>query len=617
MMFSNMKRTNPMIKSFKILSVIVICTLAIGAISASPVLAAPTTTTPPTLDFTTVVSGLTNPVFVTNAGDGSNRLFIVQQTGQILIFKNGSLNASPFLDISSLSNFTHADTEQGLLGLAFDPNYSTNGYFYIAYTTTTGNAPCPYVPTNGDTCPYATTLARYHVSSNADQANSTSGLVILSALKRFTNHNGGMVAFGPDGYLYIGIGDGGSGGDPNGNGQSLDTLSAKLLRLDVDGPPDSGKNYAIPHTNPFYGSGDLHVQQEIWAYGLRNPWRFSFDRSTGDLYIGDVGQDIQEEVDYQAQSSAGGQNYGWNCREGNLVYNPNCTSIPNYVPPVATYNHGNNDSFGCALTGGYVYRGSASPALQGIYLYGDYCSGKVLGLVKNSNNTWTASLLATTSYNISSFGEGENGELYLTDLNGRVVKISGHPTTVSASFNSQANLDGYIIESASSKGTGGSFNSSSSTFMLGDSVDNRQYRAILSFNTSSLPDTAVITSAMIKIRLAGISKASPFATLGNLLVDMAIPNFGTSTALESLDFQAAPTQSSVAVVNHVPVNKWYSATLSSASVSAINLTGTTQFRLEFKIPTNSNSVSNYASFYSGNAGTVSYRPILMIQYYVP
>jgi glucose/arabinose dehydrogenase len=606
-----------MIKLFRILGIFTVCALALGAISTSPALAASATTTPPTLAFTTVVSGLTNPVFVTNAGDGSNRLFIVQQTGQILIFKNGSLNATPFLDISSISNFTDAGGEQGLLGLAFDPNYKTNGYFYIAYTTTTGNAACPYVPTTGDTCPYATTLARYHVSSNADRANSTSGLVIISALKRFTNHNGGMVAFGPDGYLYMGIGDGGSGGDPNGNGQSLDTLSGKLLRLDVDGTPDSGKNYAIPHTNPYYGNGDPNVRQEIWAYGLRNPWRFSFDRSTGDLYIGDVGQDTQEEVDYHAHSSAGGQNYGWNCREGNLIYNSNCTTIPHYVPPVATYNHGTNDSYGCALTGGYVYRGSVNPSLQGIYFYGDYCSGKVLGLVKNSSNTWTANLLATTSYNISSFGEDEKGELYLTDLNGRVVKISSYRTIVTASFNSQANSDGSIIESAPSSGTGGSFNSSSSTLILGDSADNRQYRVVLSFNTSSLPDTAVITSAILKLRLVGISHTSPFAKLGNLLVDMAVPYFGTSSALQALDFQAASTRSSAAVVNPVPANKWYSAALSNTSRSTVNLSGVTQFRLEFQTPTNNNSVSNYASFYSGNSPTVSYRPILIVQYYVP
>jgi glucose/arabinose dehydrogenase len=606
-----------MIKLFRILGILTVCALALGAISTSPALAASTTTTPPTLAFTTVVNGLTKPVLVTNAGDGSNRLFIVQQTGQILIFKNGSLNATPFLDISSVSDFTDGDTEQGLLGLAFDPNYGTNGYFYIAYTATTNNAACPYLPTNVDICPYATTLARYHVSSNPDLADSTSGLVILSALKRFSNHNGGMLAFGPDGYLYMGIGDGGSGGDPDGNGQSLDTLSGKLLRLDVDGTPDSGKNYAIPHTNPYYGNGDPNVRQEIWAYGLRNPWRFSFDRSTGDLYIGDVGQDTQEEVDYQAHSSAGGRNYGWNCREGNLIYNSNCTTIPNYVRPVATYNHGTNDSYGCALTGGYVYRGSANPSLQGIYFYGDYCSGKVLGLVKNSGNTWTASLLAATSYNISSFGEDEKGELYLTDLNGRVVRISSYKTKVTASFYSQANLDGYVIESAPSSGTGGSFNSSNSTFMLGDTAGNRQYRGILSFNTASLPDTAVITSATLKVRLASNSQTSPFATLGNLLVDMAVPYFGTSTALEALDFQAASTRSSAAVVNPVPANQWYSATLSGASRSAVNLSGVTQFRLEFQTPTNNNSVSNFASFYSGNSTTVSYRPILIIQYYVP
>lgn len=370
---------------------------------------------PQTLGFNLIVSGLTKPVFITNARDGSNRLFIVQQTGQIRIFKNGSLLSTPFLNLlGSVSNFTGANGEQGFLGLAFDPNYTSTGNFYITYTTSN----------NDVTFPYTTTLARYHVSAgNSNLADSTSGVVLLSIPKKYTNHNGGMITFGPDGYLYMSMGDGGSGGDPDNNAQNLHTMLGKLLRLDVHSTPSVGQKYVIPPTNPFYGSTDLSVKKEIWAYGLRNPWRLSFDSLNGDLYIGDVGQNREEEIDFQPGSSTGGQNYGWRILEGNLCYNPssNCVAPSNYVAPVATYDHGANDSYGCSITGGYMYRGNQFPALQGVYFYGDFCSGKLLGLVKNSNNTWTSSLISTTNYSISSFGEDEQGELYVADYAGGSV----------------------------------------------------------------------------------------------------------------------------------------------------------------------------------------------------
>lgn len=616
-----------MINSSRILSIIAICILAIGTISASPTLrVAPPSPVPPTLTFTTLVSGLTEPLFVTNAGDGSNRLFILQQSGQILVVDNGSStqNITPFLDISSgLTNFISDDngggSEQGLLGLAFDPNYSTNGYFYITYTTNTtsdnSGIPCPYVPTSGQTCYYTTTLARYQVSSNPDIGDPTTATVLLSVPKIYQNHNGGMIAFGPDGYLYMSVGDGGSGGDPDGNGQSLDTLSAKLLRLDVDGTPDLGKNYAIPHSNPFYGSSDPNVQQEIWAYGLRNPWRFSFDKSTGDLYIGDVGQDTQEEVDFQSHSSSGGQNYGWHILEGNLCYQPHsgCVKPANYVPPVAAYNHGPGDAYGCAIMGGYIYRGTQYPSMQGYYFYGDLCSGKVFGLIKNGN-TWRSTLLASPGYNITSFGQDEQGGLYLTDYGGgQVIKISS-PVNTMSTITSQGNLDGSIVESGSGTGLGGTIDSISKWFDVGDTTDNRQIRAILSFNTAGLPDQAVIDSATIKIRLNKISN-DPFSALDGLSVDMAVPNFGSSSALEAADFQASPDYTDVATFNPTPSGGWYSAALTS-NLSDINLTGTTQFRLEFATSTNNDNLANYASFYSGNYG-VSSRPQLIIQYHNP
>ncbi|HUH99137.1 MAG TPA: PQQ-dependent sugar dehydrogenase [Anaerolineales bacterium] len=610
-----------MAKSSRIFSLIAVCGLAISTISARGGLMAAATTAPFSLDFTTVASGLNKPVFVTNAGDGSQRLFIVQQSGEILVMDHdaSSPNSTAFLDISSLSGFISSDnggdTEQGLLGLAFDPGYSSNGYFYITYTTDTGGIPCPYVPTSGQTCNYTTTLARYHATPASDVADSASGFVLLAVPKIYSNHNGGMIAFGPDGYLYMSVGDGGSGGDPDGNGQSLDTLSAKILRLDVDGPPDLGKNYAVPPTNPFYGSSDPNVQQEIWAYGLRNPWRFSFDKSRGDLYIGDVGQDRQEEVDFQSHASTGGQNYGWHILEGNLCYRPStgCAAPPNYVAPVTTYNHGTNDSYGCALTGGYVYRGTQSVLMQGYYFYGDYCSGKVLGLIKNARNTWTSYLVASTSYQISSFGQDEGGELYLTDLNGQVIKISQHPAYATKTIPSQGGFDGFIIETSAGSGVGGVLNSTGKWFSVGDTTDNRQVRAILSFNTAVLPPLAVVDSATLRIRLNRIS-SDPFSILGDLAVDMAVPNFGPSPALEAGDFQAAADYPDVATFNSVPSGGWYSAPVSS-NLSAINLTGTTQFRLTFP-PSNDDGISNSASFYSGRYG-VSFRPQLVIQYHSP
>ncbi|MGC1374936.1 MAG: PQQ-dependent sugar dehydrogenase, partial [Anaerolineales bacterium] len=354
-------------------NVIVICLLITltASLTTSTFAAQAQTSIPSNITLQPVISGLTEPVFAAPAGDGSGRLFIVQKTGQILVLKGTSLNAAPFLDISSIVKTT--GNEQGLLGLAFDPNYATNGYFYIVYTNQS---------TVGDDV-----LARYKVSSgDPDVADFSSAQILLTVSEPEENHNGGMLAFGPDGYLYFGLGDGGGGGDNHGtigNGQDKTTLLGKILRLDVSTVP-----YTVPPTNPFYSSAT--AKKEIWAYGVRNPWRFSFDKSTEDLYIGDVGQDTQEEIDFQPSGSAGGQNYGWRIREGNLCYNPptGCVSPPAYVAPVAVYNHGANDSIGCAVTGGYVYRGSAFPDLAGVYFYGDYCSGKLWELYKNASNQW-------------------------------------------------------------------------------------------------------------------------------------------------------------------------------------------------------------------------------------
>jgi glucose/arabinose dehydrogenase len=344
-----------------------------------------------------VVSGLDKPEGLDNAGDGSGRLFIVEQSGLIRILKDGTLLPTPFLD---LTQKVSCCGERGLLGLAFHPKYTENGYFYVDYTEKVGNQ-------------LYTVIARYSVSaSDPDQADPNSELRLLRIEQPYQNHNGGEVQFGPDGYLYIGMGDGGSAGDPYGNGQSLQTLLGKILRIDVD----NTQPYAIPTDNPFANGGGLW---EIWAYGLRNPWRFSFDKLTSDLYIGDVGQDAWEEIDYLSAGSPGGENFGWNYYEGNHPYRGSPPADTNFVPPVAEYGH----DLGNSVSGGYVYRGQDLPAWQGVYLYGDYGSGRVWGLLHLADGSWQNSLMFETGTNISSFGVDENGEIYLVDYTGNILVL--------------------------------------------------------------------------------------------------------------------------------------------------------------------------------------------------
>jgi len=355
----------------------------------------------PYVAYEAVASGFSRPTFLVHAGDGSGRLFVIEQGGLIRILQGTSILSTPFLDIRSRVNST--GSEQGLLGLAFHPNYPTNGVFFVDYTNAAGSI----------------VISRFTVSSNPDAANAASEQILLTIPKPYANHNGGMLAFGPDGYLYAGTGDGGSGGDPGNNAQNLYSLLGKVLRLDVD----SGSPYGIPSDNPFAGSSDPNVRKEIWGYGLRNPWRFSFDRTTDDLYIADVGQGSREEVDFQPASSTGGENYGWRVMEGSLCYNPSSgCDTSGKVLPVAEYDHGS--SGGCSVSGGYVYRGSDYAAMQGVYFYGDYCSGRVWGLVKTGPSTWSSALLTDTAYSISSFGEDESGELYLLDYaSGTIYRV--------------------------------------------------------------------------------------------------------------------------------------------------------------------------------------------------
>lgn len=379
----------------------------------------------PNISFKVLASGLQAPDYVTNAGDNSGRIFIVEQTGVIRIVHNGNLLTKPFLDISDRVRF---GGEEGLLSLAFPPDYIQKGYFYVYYTR--------IGETNNQ-------VSRFHLTSDPNVAdpNSEEQILFLNH-PGYTNHNGGLLVFGPDGYLYIGTGDGGGGGDPSGNAQNLGSLLGKLLRIDTEyawGNEAIGGNllylpilfssvqapsappYNIPADNPFVGQSGAHP--EIWALGLRNPWRYSFDRQTHDLYIADVGQNTWEEVDFQPAGSPGGVNYGWNILEGNHCYNAStCTNPANYSPPVWEYNHGTNDSIGCSITGGYVYRGTAYPAMQGIYFFGDYCTKTVWGLQNNAGK-WIQHTFLTAPGRITSFGEDQAGELYLTSSNGVVYQV--------------------------------------------------------------------------------------------------------------------------------------------------------------------------------------------------
>ena len=346
-----------------------------------------------TLALQPVVGSLNFPLYLTAPPADMTRLFIVEKAGVIRIVKNGVLLSTPFLD---LTEKTSKGGEQGLLGLAFDPDYANNGRFFASYTSPQGSLP-------GGT----SVISRFQVSTDPDVADAGSEVVILTLDQPFDNHNGGMITFGPDGYLYVGFGDGGSGGDPLGNGQDRRDLLGSLLRLDVSG----NGTYAIPPDNPYAGS--LTLANELWNYGLRNPWRFSFDRQTGDLYIGDVGQGSREEIDLTPASSPGGENYGWNIMEGFGCFQPVSNCDPTGLTlPVADYTHAD----GCAVIGGYVYRGMAAPPANGIYLYGDLCSGwvrsfRAQGGQVSDHREWP--LLERGS--ITSFGEDAQGELYVLD----------------------------------------------------------------------------------------------------------------------------------------------------------------------------------------------------------
>jgi glucose/arabinose dehydrogenase len=332
-----------------------------------------------------ILSGLQRPVDIQPANDGSGRLFIIEKKGYIRVYENGQLLVAPFLDITD--RVYAGGNEMGLLGLTFHPDFEKNGYFYVNYTGGDGH----------------TRISRFQAGENAADKNSETVLLLVE--QPYQNHNGGALAFDSDGYLYVALGDGGLAGDPHKNGQNTTSLLGKILRLDVN----NGTPYSIPVDNPF-GS-------EVWAYGLRNPWRISFDRVTGDLWIGDVGQGQWEEVDYLPSSWEGGANFGWSVMEGSHAYDSEPQS--GMLLPAMEYSHAEG---GCSITGGYVYRG-AFPEWNGVYIYGDYCSGKVWALIL-VNGQWQSQVMFETAVTITTFGQDESGEIYLASDTGTIYHLT-------------------------------------------------------------------------------------------------------------------------------------------------------------------------------------------------
>lgn len=348
-----------------------------------------------------VAAGLSTPLYLT-APAADPRLFIVEKTGGIRVVKEGILLEAPFLDLTTKVS---GGSEQGLLGLAFDPEYAANGRFVVHYTDLAGN----------------TVLSRFQVSADPDRADPASELPILTAAQPAANHNGGQVTFGPDGLLYLGLGDGGGSGDPEGRGQSLTDLLGSILRIDIR----TGDPYTVPADNPFVAIPDARA--EVWSYGLRNPWRFSFDRATGDLYIADVGETQREEIDVStpADGAGRGANYGWSIMEGSECFNGAECDQTGLTLPTFEYSHRE----GCSVTGGYVYRGSAIPALQGHYFYADFCQGWVRSFryVGGTVTDETAWPILSPGGSILSFGEDSAGELYVVQASGGIFKIVPDP----------------------------------------------------------------------------------------------------------------------------------------------------------------------------------------------
>jgi glucose/arabinose dehydrogenase len=358
-----------------------------------------------------VGTGFSNPILLTNAGDGSHRLFIVEQGGRVRTLADGPAG-TPFLDISTR---VLSGGERGLLGLAFHPNFETNGKLYVNYTRKDDGA---------------TVIDEYRVTTDPDNVDEATRRAILAIAQPYSNHNGGMIEFGRDGFLYIGMGDGGSGGDPQDRAQNLSSLHGKVLRIDVNGT-SSGKAYRIPSSNPYVGKTGL---DEIWSIGLRNPWRWSFDRITGDLWIGDVGQGSWEEINRSTAASGGGKgrNYGWDDMEGRHCYEPSSGCLTSgRTLPLVEFAHSVSGDDNCSVTGGYVYHGLRYPKLTGGYFYADYCSGRIWTVDSKAAAPATGVELLNTTLKIVSFGQSERGELYVLAQNGTIHQLRESTRAVS------------------------------------------------------------------------------------------------------------------------------------------------------------------------------------------
>ena len=433
--------------------------------------------------------GFSNPVEMQNVGD--DRLFIVEKRGVIEILQlDGTTNPTPFLDIQNIVLTPGGNyDERGLLGLAFHPDYINNGYFYVNYIDNSGN----------------TQISRFSVStSDPSIADPDSEFQILEVEQPYINHNGGCLRFGPEGYLYIGLGDGGSAGDPENRSQNLQTLLGKMLRIDIDNTEGS-TNYAIPSNNPFVG--DPNALDEIWSYGLRNPWRFSFDSETDELWIGDVGQGSIEEID-RAAAGVSGQNYGWRCYEGNQEYNTSgCPMEFDLTFPVAEYSHSGGN---CSITGGYVYRGEIYENFLGIYFYADFCSGEI-GTIDQSNNQ-----INHGPYNGSwvSFGEDKNKELYIIDNFGSIYKIEGNILSTT-----DFNISTVSIYPNPASNTL-NVKSSNNSFIKNISIYDLKGSIALTKNITSLTETNIsINSLQSGIYMVKVTSAKGISIIKKLIVN--------------------------------------------------------------------------------------------------
>ena len=516
----------------------------------------------PRISLEPVLSGLSSPVYITNAKDGTNRRFIVQQPGQILVLQPGSPSPTLFLDISSR---ILSGGERGLLGLAFHPQFSSNRRFFVNYTRRSDGA---------------TVIAEYRVSAGNPNVADTAETVLLTIQQPYENHNGGMIEFGPDRYLYIGMGDGGSGNDPGNRAQNLEELLGKMLRIDVDRPQTP------PPSNPFVG---VPGRDEIFAYGFRNPWRFSFDRLTGELYAADVGQNAREEIDTVTR----GGNYGWRVFEGTRCTNlgPASCAAPGFIPPIADY--ANTGASGrCSIIGGYVYRGTQASLPYGAYVYGDLCSGEIL-MLKDGIQT----VLLDTVLTIASFGEDESGEIYVVNINGSILRIT-NPDAINASTRmfSIAGRGGFVAATAGSSNTvtaGYSRIQSSggSPLPSGLAIFGFQQRGVL-VSEMSIPASPLIQSGRVFAEVSasvntGIAIANPNSSPVNVsfyFTDSGGNNFGGGTVTIPENRQIA------AFLSEAPFNGGNSLLgtftfSSSLLVSAIAVRGLTNERSEFLLTT--------------------------------